>query len=118
MATVAERVTNRLTKVPGVEPADVVRWVAEAEAESGFTEGQDEGKYDNALVHLSLHLAYSEISSDAARFFTYKDKDESVDKTKVFENYQQLAKQARLDYRRFRRGGYASQTHTNRADLR
>ncbi|SET69111.1 hypothetical protein SAMN05216389_1216 [Oceanobacillus limi] len=117
MATVEERVLNRLTKIPGVTSADVARWVGEATNESGITEGE-ESYLDNALVYLSLHLAYEEISTDAARYFTYTDRDETVDKTNVFENYSKLANQALRKYRYHRNGGTSITVTPERADHR
>lgn len=115
MATVEERLTQRLSKVPGVTPTDIATWVAEASAEF---EGQDTDN-ETALLYLALYLAYETIASDAARFFTYKDGEESVDKTRIFDNYMKLAKSARRNYSRYLRGGFAaSQTHLGRADKR
>lgn len=113
MATVEERLTQRLSKVPGVTPVDIAEWVTEAEAEF---EGQDP-ENETALLYLALYLAYETISSDAARFFKYTDGEEAVDKSMIFDNYMKLAKNARRNYSRYLRGGFgASQTHLGRAD--
>lgn len=112
MESVKERLTKRLSNIYGVTPEDISDWLSEAEAEF---EGQDEN--DNALFYLALYIAYETIASDSARFFSYKDGEESVDKSMIFENYMKLAKQARRNYSRYLRGGFAaSQTHLGRAD--
>lgn len=112
MENVFDRLTKRLSKVPGVTPDDISDWLAEAEAEF---EGQDEN--DNALFYLALYIAYESIASDAARFFSFRDGEESIDKSMIFENYILLAKEARKNYSRYLRGGFAaSQTHLGRAD--
>jgi len=111
--TVEERLTQRLSKVPGVLPEDIAGWVAEALAE--FV-GQDE-ENETALFYLALYIAYETIAGDAARFFKYTDGEEAVDKTMIFDNYMKLAKSARQNYSRYLRGGFASsQTHVGRAD--
>lgn len=117
--TVIQRLESRLSKVPGVTADDIGMWVAESVAESGFTEEDNA----NAIFYLALYNAYSAIASDAARYFSYGDRDETVDKTGVFENYMELAREARLNYRKARKetGGRsftAYQTHVGRADRR
>jgi len=113
LESVKERLTKRLSKVPGVTPEDIDDWLAEAEAEF---EGQDEDNV-TALFYLALYVAYETIASDAARFFRFTDGEESVDKSMIFDNYMRLAKSARRNYARYLRGGFgASQTHLGRAD--
>ncbi len=115
MMNVGERLSNRLRKIPGVTPEDILVWIADAEAEFN---GQDESN-ETALFYLALYIAYETIAGDAARFFKFTDGEESVDKTAVFDNYMKLAKSARQNYSRFLRGGFASsQTHVGRADKR
>jgi hypothetical protein len=99
---IAERLTKRFRNVPGVTTTDVTDWIAEAETESGLTAGEAD---DNALLYLSYALGYESIATDAARYFTYKDGEESVDKTAVFANYMKLAEIARLRYSRYKGGG-------------
>ncbi|WP_249260795.1 hypothetical protein [Virgibacillus pantothenticus] len=117
--TVTKRLQSRLSKVPGVTAADIDMWVAESVTESGFSEVDNA----NAVFYLALYNAYSTIASDAARYFSYGDRDEVVDKTKVFKNYMELAKEARLNYRKAKKEGEgtsfsAYQTHAGRADRR
>lgn len=112
---VSVRLETRLNKVPGVTSADIDEWVTEAMEESGLTEAENE----NALLYLALSLAYEIIATNAAHFFKYSDGEESVDKSNVYANYMQLAKEARKNYRKQTRGGFgASQTHVGRADER
>lgn len=117
--TVIDRLQSRLSKVPGVTSDEIDMWVAESVAESGFTEEDNA----NAVFYLALYNAYSTIASDAARYFSYGDRDEVVDKTKVFKNYIELAKEARLNYQKAKKevGGTsfsAYQTYAGRADGR
>lgn len=110
--TVEERLKTRLKKVPGVTEAELHDWVAESVAESGFTEEEN----PNAVLYLALAIAYETIAGDAARYFSYVDGEESVDKSMVFANYMKLAAGARKQYRGYLRGRGASQTHLRRAD--
>ncbi len=112
--SVAERLKNRLKNVPGVTDPDIEAWVSEAEQESGMTEDENA----DAIFYLALSIAYEYVATNAANFFSYQDGEESVDKTKVFDNYMQLAANARTNYRKYRRGKGASQTHVARADNR
>lgn len=111
---VSDRLSARLSKVPGVTSADIADWTAEAKTESGLAEGEN----DNALYYLALAIAYETIAGDAARYFSYTDGEESVNKTGIFANYMTLARNARKNYRKYRRGNGASQTFAKRADGR
>ena len=111
---VFERLKERLKNVPGVTDADITAWADESVAESGISEEEN----DNAVLYLALAIAYESIAGNAARFFKYTDGEESVDKTNVFANYMELAKDARKQYRKYRRGNGASQSHVKRADGR
>lgn len=112
--TVSERLQARLNNVPGVTSADIVDWVAEAVAESEITEEENA----NAVFYLALCIAYETIASNAAHYFKYTDGEEMVDKSNVYANYMQLAKESRKNYRKYKRGNGASQTHVGRADCR
>lgn len=112
--SVFERLKERLKNVPGVTDADITAWAGESVAESGISEEEN----DNAVLYLALAIAYESIAGNAARFFKYTDGEESVDKTNIFANYTQLAKDARKQYRKYRRGNGASQSHVARADRR
>jgi hypothetical protein len=115
--TLSERLTSRFRNVPGVTSDDIADWIAEAEAESGFTADDPENDRNNALLYLSLSIAYSIIAADAARFFRYSDADESVDKTGIAERYITLSAQARRLYSVHLRGGFrASASYLDRAD--
>ncbi|WP_332606866.1 hypothetical protein [Bacillus spizizenii] len=111
--TVSDRLATRLLKIPGVTADDIAAWIAEAEAQIGVPEEAD----DNMLLYLSLSIAYEAIAADAARYFSYVDGEESVDKTNIFENYMKLANEARRQYRKHKRGG-TGQFFMNRADSR
>lgn len=113
--SVFDRLKNRLKNVPGVTDADITTWVSEAETESEITEADNA----NAVYYLALAIAYETIAQDAARYFSYKDSEESVDKKNIFANYMQLASNARTNFRKQARGRFgATQTHLGRADNR
>lgn len=115
--TLEERLAKRFRNVGGVTPEDVTDWISEAEAESGLTAGEST-KTDNALLYLAYSIGCLAIATEAARFFSYKDAEESVDKTMIAAQYMALAKDARKEYAKQLRGGYASQTNPGRADAR
>jgi len=112
---VEDRLRTRLEGVDGVTADDIAAWTAEAEDESGLKEGED----DTALLYMALAVAYETLATRAAQYFVYKDGDEMVDKSRLYNNYMRLALNARRNYRktlRARRG--AGQSHAGRADLR
>lgn len=112
--SVEERLKNRLQNVSGVTDADIEAWVSEAKHEADLTEAENA----DAVFYLALTIAYEFIATNAANYFKYTDGEESVDKSMVFDNYLKLAEQARKQYRKYRRGRGASQTHVGRADCR
>ncbi|MFC9419595.1 hypothetical protein ACIG6B_28550 [Bacillus mobilis] len=111
---VSERLESRLAKVPKVTPEDIGNWLAEAEAESELTEEVNA----NAVFYLTLSFAYESIAADAARYFSYTDGEESVDKSMIFANYKKLSADALKKYRKYRRGKGTHQTFAKRADGR
>lgn len=116
MATLQERVARKFNKVPGVTSEDVAGWLTDAHEESELVEG-DERHTDTALVYLAYALGCKDIAADAARFFSFSDKDESVDKTNIFDNYMRLSSDAYRSYRKHKNGGGGTYVQ-NRADLR
>jgi hypothetical protein len=114
----SDRLAKRFRNVPGVTSTDISYWIAEAEAESGYTADNPEDDKNNALLYLALSIGFHVIATDAARYFKYSDADESVDKTGIAEQYIKLSKDARRQYVRELRGGFAGQTHAKRADGR
>jgi hypothetical protein len=113
----AERLTSRFRNVPGVATTDITDWIAEAEEESGFTADDTTDDRNNALLYLALSIAYSIIAADAARFFSYRDAEESVDKRGIADEYMKLSVWARRQYSVQLRGGYrASASYPDRAD--
>ncbi|AND07911.1 hypothetical protein P4159_20025 [Bacillus thuringiensis] len=111
---VSERLEIRLAKVPKVTPEDIGNWLAEAETESELTEELNA----NAVFYLALSFAYESIAADAARYFSYTDGEESVDKSMIFANYKKLSTDALKKYRKYRRGKGTHQTFAKRADGR
>lgn len=117
MASIIGRLSVRFKNVPGVTTADIADWVYEAELESGLTEG-DVANENNALLYLAYSIGCTVVATEASRYFKYTDGEESIDKTNIAANYLILAKDARKSYRKALRGGYASSSHVERADLR
>lgn len=117
MAILHERLTKRFRNVPGVTAVDVADWLTEATDESGLTEGE-ETSTDNALLYLAFSIGCKTIATDAARFFTYRDGEEQVDKTKIFENYMRLSLEALPQYRYYKNGGGSRTLTPKRVDER
>jgi hypothetical protein len=117
LATIVERLTKRFRNVPGVAITDVVDWLSEAEAESGLAEG-DVVSNNNALLYLAFSIGCRTIAADAARYFSYTDGEEQIDKTNIFENYMRLSLEALQQFRYHRDGGGSRTLTQNRVDSR
>ncbi|MEH7246467.1 hypothetical protein V7114_06665 [Neobacillus niacini] len=117
MATLLERLVVRFRNVPGATAVEVADWIAEAEAESGLSEGEVVSE-NNALLYLAFSIGCKTIATDAARFFKYTDGEEQVDKTNIFENYMRLSLEALQQFRYHRNGGGSRTVTPKRADAR
>jgi hypothetical protein len=117
LATIEERLTKRFYNVPGVTMENVVDWLSEAEEESGLSDGEIISD-NNALVYLAFSIGCKAIATDAARYFSYTDGEEQIDKTNVFENYMRLSLEALTQYRYYKNGGGSRTTTPRRADER
>lgn len=115
--SISERLTKRFRNVPGVTSSDIDDWVAEAQEESGLKEGEC-GATDNALLYLAFSIGCRVIATEAARFFSYGDGDESVDKTNIYENYMRLSLDAYSRYNRYKNGGTSYTVALRRLDNR
>lgn len=109
------RLKSQLEGVPGVTDEKIAVWVIEAISEMGYL-SDDPDLDEDAAFYLALSLAYDSISVNAAQYFSFTDKDQRVDKSKVFDNFRILAKEARKDYRKARRRQSGGQYHPKRAD--
>lgn len=109
------RLKSRLEGVPGVTDEKIAVWVIEAISEMGYL-SDDPNLEDNSAFHLALSYAYENAAQTEAGAFRFTDKDQTVDKTNVFENYRTLAAMARKDYRKARRRARGGQYHVRRAD--
>jgi hypothetical protein len=113
--SVFSRLESRLNKITSVTSFDIDAWIEEATTESEIEEVDNE----NAVFYLALAIAYETMTGNVAHYFKYADGEESVDKTNIYENYLNLAKDARKNYRKHARGRFgASQIHSSRSDNR
>lgn len=117
MATLQERLTKRFRNVPGVTADDIADWLSEAYDESGLSEGLETAA-DNALLYLAFSIGCKTIATDAARYFTYRDGEEQIDKTNIFENYMRLSLEALPQYRYYKNGGGSRTLTPKRVDER
>lgn len=90
----SQRLLTRFKNVPNVDVTDTDEWVETAMNEHGYDAVSDVPTDDITLI-----LTYAEadgagqISLRTAFYFSYKDRDESVDKSMVSEQYRKLAEQ-------------------------
>lgn len=117
MATLEERLTKRFKNLPGVTAEDTADWLSEAKSESGLTEGTDTNT-DNALLYLAFSIGCKAVALDAARYFSYGDGEENVDKTNIFENYMRLSMDAISKFNYYKSCGGSRTLTPKRADDR
>lgn len=88
----SERLHRRFKDVPNVGREDTDEWMETALNEHGYT-----GQSTVPVEMIPLILLYAEadgvgqVALRVAYYFQYSDRDETVDKTKVADNYRRLA---------------------------
>lgn len=89
---IVDRVLLRFKDVPGVTEDDAKEWVLSGMNEHGFSQ------HDNVPdEYVPIVMLYAEadgafqVSIKTAYYFKYSDRDESVDKARVSDNYRKIA---------------------------
>lgn len=109
MATLDElsnRLLGRFKDVPNVEVTDVVEWVETAMNEHGYA-GTDTVP-TNVVPIIMLHAeadGATQVALRTAHYFSFVDKDESIDKSMLSEQYRRLAEILWKRYRRNKEDG-------------
>lgn len=100
-----ERLAARFRNVPGVLPADIDAWLAEALYQYGYsplTAADIPDDETGLVLTLAQIQGARTIAFSVAHYFKYTDGEEAVDKTMVAEQYRKLAADLVLDYERER----------------
>lgn len=101
--TLSKRLHRRFKDVPYLDEEDTEEWIETAMNEHGF-DMQEEVPSE----YVSLVLLYAEADGAAqialrtASFFSFVDKDESIDKTNIAAEYRRMAKELWRRYDRKR----------------
>lgn len=102
MATLAElsqRLLKRFKGVPNITIDDATDWTEESMLEHGYTLLQTVPNESESLILLYAQAEGAlQISMATAHFFTYKDADETIDKSKISEQYRKLATDLKTTY--------------------
>lgn len=103
MATLAElkqRLLGRFKDVPEVSDEDVTEWLTTALNDNGFTSSSDVPADKVSLVLLNAQAeGASAIALSTAHYFSFTDKDQTVDKSGISEQYRTLADELWTRYR-------------------
>lgn len=106
MYELSERLLERFKDVPNVNIDDVEEWIEMGMNEHGYNRQDDVPTKFIPIVMLYAEAdGASQVALRTAYFFEYSDRDESVDKTKVAENYRKLAEQLWSRYKHKRMEG-------------
>jgi hypothetical protein len=100
-----ERLAARFRNVPGVLPADIDAWLAEALYQYGYsplTAADIPDDETGLVLTLAQIQGARTIAFSVAHYFKYTDGEEAVDKTMVAEQYRKLAADLVSDYERER----------------
>lgn len=99
MATIQQIEQRLARRFANVALSDVTNTLQDALLSLGYDINSEVPATDvnRVLAYASAELA-TNISVNAARYFSYSDGEESVDKTMISEQYRKLALQFRADY--------------------
>lgn len=102
----SERLLKRFKDVPNIDDTDVSEWAETAMNEHGF---KDTDNVPTEIIPLILLHAEADgatqISLNTAHYFEFVDKDESINKTAITDNYRKLADMLWGRYRRKKEEG-------------
>lgn len=88
----AERLLSRFKDVPNVELTDALEWIELSMNEHGFNAEDDVPPEMMSLILMYAEAdGASQIALRTAYYFKFTDKDETVDKSAVPEQYRKLA---------------------------
>lgn len=88
----SERLLKRFKDVPGVKKDDTDGWIELSMNEHGFDgQGDVPSKYIPLVMLYAEADGASQIALRTAYYFEYRDKDETVNKSKVADQYRKLA---------------------------
>lgn len=97
---VIRMLTNRFREVPNLSVEDLESWTETALLEFGIKRGD---RIPPPLIPLILLHAEadgaSQIALKTAHYFKFTDKDETIDKSKISENYRQISSDMWKRYR-------------------
>lgn len=98
---IAERLVRRFKGVPKFELTDAQELVDDALQVLGYEPSADipADKQNIVLLYAQAEGAW-QIALSTAHYFSYKDGEESVDKSKISEQYRKLAQDLRAEYER------------------
>lgn len=101
LTEIAERLLRRFKNVPNVTVDDATDWTEEAMLAFGFKSTEDVPSDRTTLILLHAQAEGAlQIALATAHYFNYTDGDETVDKSKVSEQYRKLAQDLRMECER------------------
>lgn len=101
LTEIAERLLRRFKNVPNVTVDDASDWAEEALLAHGYMSTDDVPSDQTTILLLSAQAEGAlQIALATAHYFNYTDGDESVDKSKVSEQYRKLAQDLRIECER------------------
>lgn len=97
----SERLLRRFKDVPNVEIKDAEDWMESSMNAHGFTKFENiPSEYASLIMLYAEAEGVTQLSIRTAHFFSFVDKDESVDKTNVAAEYRRMSKELWRNYSR------------------
>lgn len=104
----ADRLLSRFKDVPNVTLEDATNWVELSMNEHGFVATDDVPTSAVSLILLYAEAdGASQIALRTAHYFSFVDKDESIDKSSISTRYRTIASELWERYRRKKEEGKA-----------
>ncbi|AYV74322.1 phage protein [Niallia circulans] len=99
LTELSERLFKRFKGVPNITITDATDWTEEALLEHGYkTSDNIPSEKDSLILLYAQAEGAGQIALATAHYFSYRDGEEQVDKTKISEQYRKLASDLRSQY--------------------
>lgn len=97
----SERLLRRYRDVPNVGDEDAGEWIETSMNAHGFNKGETiPSEYASLIMLYAEATGATQLSIKTAHYFSFVDKDESIDKTNIAAEYRRIARDLWRNYNR------------------
>lgn len=115
----SERLQKRFKDIPFLDSDDTDEWIETAMNEHGFKRDENvSSEYVSLILLYAEADGASQIALRTASFFSFVDKDESIDKTNIAAEYRRMSKELWRRYDRKKESDIKTSQHSKVAYMK